>query len=302
MGNTALVVMVDGRRAGGMLSAARAVCDEVDALAVGPQGLVDEAKALGFDKVSWMPAEEDVPVEAFAPAVGRFAAESHAKILVSNDDPRARVLLGFAAGAVNASVVGSAIGFAEEAGGVAVDVQLANGEAIGRIASRNPIAAVFIGPDEDMSCSETADIQRVDAAPGAARIVGATKAAGTGLAAATRIVGVGAGLSSKENLSKTDELAQTLGAEIACTLPACNDMHWYGPERVLGSSHNQAAPDLYIAVGISGSPNHTSGVRDAKTIVAINSDEGAPIFKVAKYGIVGDLNKIVPALTEALAR
>ncbi len=78
-------------------------------------------------------------------------------------------------------------------------------------------------------------------------------------------------------------------------------MHWYTADRVLGSSHNSAAPELYVAVGISGSPNHTSGVRDAKVIVSINNDENAEIFQHSKYGILGDLYKVVPALTQALS-
>ena len=77
-------------------------------------------------------------------------------------------------------------------------------------------------------------------------------------------------------------------------------MRWFDAHRVVGSSHNSIAPDLYIAVGISGQPQHLSGVRDAKVVLAINSDPDARIFRNCDYGILGDLYKVVPALTAAL--
>jgi electron transfer flavoprotein alpha subunit len=94
-------------------------------------------------------------------------------------------------------------------------------------------------------------------------------------------------------------LAGVINAEIACTLPICDDLRWLPSHRVVGSSHSQIAPELYIAVGISGQAQHISGIRDAKIVVAINIDPEAGIFKNCNYGITGDLYKIVPALASA---
>ena len=96
-------------------------------------------------------------------------------------------------------------------------------------------------------------------------------------------------------------MAEALGAEIACSLSLCDDYRWFEHGRVVGTSTQRIAPRLYVSVGISGQPQHMTGVRGAKTIVAINNDPEAPIFRACAYGIVGDLNKVVPALTEALS-
>ena len=87
---------------------------------------------------------------------------------------------------------------------------------------------------------------------------------------------------------------------MACTLPVSEDSHWYPAEQVLGSSHNSASPDLYIALGISGSPNHMSGVKGARVVVAVNNDDKAEVFKRCDYGVVADLYDFVPALKGAL--
>lgn len=113
------------------------------------------------------------------------------------------------------------------------------------------------------------------------------------------IIGGGAGVGTGENFALLEKLAKRVGGEIGATR-ASVDAGWVSAERQIGQTGVTVRPDLYIACGISGAIQHVVGIRDAKTIVAINSDASAPIFRVSHYKIVGDLNTIVPKLLEVL--
>ena len=121
------------------------------------------------------------------------------------------------------------------------------------------------------------------------------------LSQAAKIVAVGRGIKSKEQLPVAESLAKALGAEIAASRPIC-DSGWLPMERQIGSSGQTVAPKLYVALGISGAIQHLVGMKGSRTIVAINKDADAPIFEVADYGIVGDLFEIVPAMVAELEK
>lgn len=119
------------------------------------------------------------------------------------------------------------------------------------------------------------------------------------LSVAQVIVSVGRGIGEQENLAMVEELAAAMGAELAASRPIC-DAGWLPMERQVGSSGQTVAPKVYLAVGISGAIQHLVGMKGAKTVIAINKDEAAPIFEIADVGVVGDLFEVVPALTKAL--
>lgn len=114
------------------------------------------------------------------------------------------------------------------------------------------------------------------------------------------IVGVGKGVKKQEDLSHIARFAAMLKGELGCTRALAMDYKWLSEDRVIGLSGKKTAPKLYVAIGISGQIQHTVGIMRAKTIVAINRDSEAPIFKIADYGLVGDWYKLVPRLTELL--
>lgn len=115
------------------------------------------------------------------------------------------------------------------------------------------------------------------------------------------IVAVGRGIKSQENIALAQQLADTLGADLAASRPIC-DSEWLPIDRQIGSSGQTVAPKIYIALGISGAIQHIVGMKNSGTIVAINKDAEAPIFDIADYGIVGDLFEAVPVMIEEVKK
>jgi electron transfer flavoprotein alpha subunit len=172
------------------------------------------------------------------------------------------------------------------------------------LASRCPVAGLFAGDDGPASTGGAAPVERLDATPEDVRIerVQPVPGATGGVTTADRVVSVGRGLKRREDLVLVEELAGALGAEIACSMPIADDVGWVAKERYIGRSGQHIAPRLYLALGISGTPQHLEGVRDARVVVAVNTDPEAHIFRRADYGIVGDLYEVVPAIRSALGR
>jgi len=115
------------------------------------------------------------------------------------------------------------------------------------------------------------------------------------------VVSGGRGLKGPENWGIVEDLAHALHAATACSRPVA-DSHWRPHHEHVGQTGIQIAPDLYIAIGISGAIQHLAGVNRSKTIVVINKDPEAPFFKAADYGIVGDAFEVVPKLTEEIKK
>jgi electron transfer flavoprotein alpha subunit len=303
VGASTWVVATTDKRLPAMVNAARALGAPVTVVAVGPRELADAASAAGPDDVVWVAPGATAPVEACAPRVAAAAAAAAPRVLLATVDAGARVLLGAAAVRLGAALVPGVLSLRTEGDGIVVECSAVGGAIVATLVAAGPLAALFAGDDDVPPPETTAPVRRLadDDHPADLHVLG--RVAGgrsTGLRDAPRVVGVGRGLKAKADLALVEGVATVLGAEIACSMPVAEDLGWVPKERYVGRSGQHIAPRLYLALGISGTPQHMEGVREAKVVAAVNSDPAAAVFRTADFGIVGDLYEVVPALVAAL--
>jgi electron transfer flavoprotein alpha subunit len=202
--------------------------------------------------------------------------------------------------------VSGAVALPETSVGFVVKKNVFSGKAFANVKINSAIKIVSLNPNSFSIRKGTgsAVVEQLNITPGTPRVnvnsVNMVKGE-VPLTEAEIVVSGGRGLKGPENWGLVEDLAHVLHAATACSRPVA-DSHWRPHHEHVGQTGIQIAPNLYIAIGISGAIQHLAGVNRSKTIVVINKDPEAPFFKAADYGIVGDAFTVVPQLTEEIKK
>lgn len=207
---------------------------------------------------------------------------------------------------LKAGLVSGAIALPDTSQGFVVRKSVFSGKAFANIAVKTDKKIIALNPNSfgTESGAGTAEVAaaQVTVPSSKMEVVAVNKVSGeVPLSEADIVVSGGRGLKGPENWGLVTELAQLLGAATACSRPVA-DIHWRPHHEHVGQTGLAIAPNLYIAIGISGAIQHLAGVNRSKTIVVINKDPEAPFFKAADYGIVGDAFEVVPKVIEAVKK
>jgi electron transfer flavoprotein alpha subunit len=292
-------------------------------------GLAKSAFEYGADEV--LLADDaglaDFRAEAFASTLSALASAQGPDVILFPTTTRGRELAGMSAIDLNTGVLVDVVGLEAEGDKVVATRPVYAGKLLEKtVCNAKPQLVTLRGrafPKPEPQAGATGTITKVDAVPEAKTTVEgySTSEGGVSLTDAGVIVSGGRGTSNNPNLTPpggmddkqaeiwraqegfklVGELAKALGGAMGASRAAV-DAGYIPYNHQVGQTGKVVSPDLYIACGISGAIQHLAGMRTAKVIVAINKDADAPIFKVARYGVIGDMHKIVPALTEAFKK
>jgi electron transfer flavoprotein alpha subunit len=302
------------------VTAARQAADasgggEVHAILFGAPGIGSRAEALGKHGADLVTVVEHPGLTRYNPEVftatvaGQLKSGDYRAAFFSAS-AEGRDLAPRVAAKLGVSLASDVTGFELQGDSVIVRHPAYTGKIIVTLRLTGTPALISLRPGA-ITPSEQPRSARVETAPPAldpssARVtvtdVTATGSAKLDLGEATIVVSGGRGLRSAENFKLVEDLADAIGNAAVGATRAVTDDGWRPATDQIGQTGRLVSPDLYIAIGISGAVQHLAGMRTAKTIVAINKDKDAPIFKIADYGIVGDLFEIVPRLTEEIRK
>jgi electron transfer flavoprotein alpha subunit len=247
-----------------------------------------------------------VDTQLYAKLISQAVTATGAEVVVFSHNQTGKAVSARVAARLKAGIVTGASALPDTANGFVVRKTVFSGKAFANVSILTPIKIISLNPNsyQTLAGEGTAEVLALDLPVGASKvnITAVNKVSGeVPLTEADIVVSGGRGLKGPENWGILLDLAKELHAATACSRPV-GDAHWRPHHEHVGQTGIQIAPNLYIALGISGAIQHLAGVNRSKIIVVINKDPEAPFFKAADYGIVGDLFEVVPKLTEEIRK
>ena len=298
-----------------VITAAQRLGGSVEAVVcgVGPVQGTDQVGKFGADKIVTLtnPAFAKYAPEACAQALAERAKQGGYRTIVFAASATGKDLAPRVAAKLGVAVAADITDLATDGGAIVVTRPVYAGKALLKVKVAAQPAVLSLRPNVftpvERPKAGAAETVAVNVPPGGGRVtVREIKAAPAGtldVAEAQVIISGGRGLKEPANFKVLEELARAFGGKAAVGASrAVVDAGWRAHADQVGQTGKTVSPSLYIAVGISGAIQHLAGMRTSKVIVAINKDKDAPIFKVADYGVVGDLFEIVPKLTEEIRK
>ncbi|MES2005380.1 MAG: electron transfer flavoprotein subunit alpha/FixB family protein [Bacteroidota bacterium] len=247
-----------------------------------------------------------VDTQLYAKVIAEAVTTIGANVLVFSHNQTGKAVAARVAARLKAGIVSGACALPDTSNGFVVKKTVFSGKAFANVSINSPIKIISLNPNSypTVAGEGIASIAALNVTVDASRIkiTAVNKVSGeVPLTEADIVVSGGRGLKGPENWGVLLDLAKELHAATACSRPV-GDAHWRPHHEHVGQTGVQIAPNLYIALGISGAIQHLAGVNRSKVIVVINKDPEAPFFKAADYGIVGDLFEVVPKLTEEIKK
>lgn len=270
-----------------------------DLAALGKYG-VKKIHQVNNDALNHFDAQVDTKV------IAQVAEQTGAKVIVFSNNVDGKAIAPRLSARMKAGLVSGAVALPDTSNGFIVKKNVFSGKAFANITINTDVKIIALSPNayKVVAGEGTAEVVAFNATvdAGKIKITKVEKASGeVPLTEAEIVVSAGRGMKGPENWGMIEELAKTLHAATACSRPVA-DAHWRPHNEHVGQTGIAIAPNLYIAIGISGAIQHLAGVNRSKVIVVINKDPEAPFFKAADYGIVGDAFEIVPKLSASIKK
>ncbi len=242
--------------------------------------------------------------QVYTKVIAQAVEASGATVVVFSNNVDGKAIAPRLSARLKAGLVSGAVALPDTSNGFTVKKNVFSGKAFANISVTTPIKIIALSPNayKTVAVEAVAEVVALNAAVDAAKVkvTAVNKVSGEiSLTEAEVVVSAGRGLKGPENWGMVEELAKLLHAATACSRPVA-DIGWRPHHEHVGQTGLAIAPNLYIAIGISGAIQHLAGVNRSKCIVVINKDPEAPFFKAADYGIVGDAFEVVPKIIEAV--